>query len=464
MTSEESPLADSTTPRKVPGKASEKKKSAKIIKAPKPPPKTTQRGEIVRKAAEDRFLQEKVSLSRQLEERKAKYEAYMEKKKCKVPDPNNEESKVKKPIKKTVPDWATCAHTTQKLPEHAKPRALDIIIEAFTSEENEKATLSGMYIKDYFKSHFENNCKHLFAKGIKTALNKGYIKQAKGVGISGSFKLAKRPTSSSISINTNGQGRPSLDCLMPHIFTWVCEPKEASAGMIKKYLNKFYKDLTFDGKSFKKALEHGVLKGQLERLTGKGACGTFSLVDGANKTGARFEDAIEDAIIAMNEPKDASVSALKHYLSEFHTEYGITKRPYILKNCLERLLQKGHIMRVSGKGFSGTFRLSYPYYPSPRDIWREEYESDSEDNKAESPKKKKTSKTSTVKSSSKKEWLSNGLKNKKKLGSSTPTTSNSSKKKSVNKKKLSKSPRKNGMAPLPPKKAMTKRVSKKSST
>ncbi|CAB4057226.1 unnamed protein product [Lepeophtheirus salmonis] len=345
MTSEESPLADSTTPRKVPGKASEKKKSAKIIKAPKPPPKTTQRGEIVRKAAEDRFLQEKGVFK--------------------------------------------------------------------SSTRGEKSQIRGLYGEEKVKRE-----KRLSPAWIKTALNKGYIKQAKGVGISGSFKLAKRPTSSSISINTNGQGRPSLDCLMPHIFTWVCEPKEASAGMIKKYLNKFYKDLTFDGKSFKKALEHGVLKGQLERLTGKGACGTFSLVDGANKTGARFEDAIEDAIIAMNEPKDASVSALKHYLSEFHTE----------------------------------------------DIWREEYESDSEDNKAESPKKKKTSKTSTLKSSSKKEWLSNGLKNKKKLGSSTPTTSNSSKKKSVNKKKLSKSPRKNGMAPLPPKKAMTKRVSKKSST
>jgi hypothetical protein len=46
--------------------------------------------------------------------------------------------------------------------------------------------------------------------------------------------------------------------------------------------------------------------GQLEKLTGKGVTGTYQLMDGAAKTGTRFEDAIEDAIIATNEPKDCS--------------------------------------------------------------------------------------------------------------------------------------------------------------
>ena len=41
-------------------------------------------------------------------------------------------------------------------------------------------------------------------------------------------------------------------------------------------------------------------------MTGKGLTGTFQLVDGAAKTGTRFEDAIEDAIIATNEPKESS--------------------------------------------------------------------------------------------------------------------------------------------------------------
>jgi hypothetical protein len=47
---------------------------------------------------------------------------------------------------------------------------------------------------------------------------------------------------------------------------------------------------------------------------GKGFSGTFALVDGSRKTGAKYEDAIESAVIAMNEPKDASVTAIRDYL------------------------------------------------------------------------------------------------------------------------------------------------------
>ncbi len=37
-------------------------------------------------------------------------------------------------------------------------------------------------------------------------------------------------------------------------------------------------------------------------------------MDGMDKTGGKYENAIEDAIIAMNEPKDASVQAIRDYL------------------------------------------------------------------------------------------------------------------------------------------------------
>jgi hypothetical protein len=46
--------------------------------------------------------------------------------------------------------------------------------------------------------------------------------------------------------------------------------------------------------------------GQLDQITGKGIAGTFQLVDGAAKTDTLFEDAIEDAIIASNQPKECS--------------------------------------------------------------------------------------------------------------------------------------------------------------
>ena len=128
-----------------------------------------------------------------------------------------------------------------------------------------------------------------------------------------------------------------------------------------------------------------VPKGQLDQITGKGASGTFALENGAKKTGTSYEDPIEDAIIASNEPKDASVTALRHYLAEFHTEYNVKDRPKVLKNALERAEDKGWLVRVTGKGFNGTFRLSYPYIPSPKDLWREAYV----DPDQEKPAKKK---------------------------------------------------------------------------
>merc|ERR1712080_171334 len=72
-----------------------------------------------------------------------------------------------------------------------------------------------------------------------------------------------------------------------------------------------------------------------KQLTGKGLSGTFQLVDGANKTGTKYEDAIEDAIIAMNEPKDISVTSLRNYLGEYHKEYNTDQRPRALKNALD---------------------------------------------------------------------------------------------------------------------------------
>ena len=29
--------------------------------------------------------------------------------------------------------------------------------------------------------------------------------------------------------------------------------------------------------------------------------------------------------------------------------------------------------QISGKGFSGTYRLCHPYYPSPRELWGKDF-------------------------------------------------------------------------------------------
>merc|ERR1712129_570465 len=85
------------------------------------------------------------------------------------------------------------------------------------------------------------------------------------------------------------------------------------------------------GIPFRKALENGESKGQLKRVTGQGFTGSLALIDGADKSGAKFEDPIENAIIAMSEPKQVSVNSLRDYLGEYHKEYNTDNRPKVLK-------------------------------------------------------------------------------------------------------------------------------------
>ena len=38
---------------------------------------------------------------------------------------------------------------------------------------------------------------------------------------------------------------------------------------------------------------------------------------------------------------------------------------------------------ITGRGFSGSYRLMYPYYPSPAQLWGPDYKADTKNNKEE---------------------------------------------------------------------------------
>jgi len=301
----------------------------------------------------------------------------------------------KKPIKKKIPQWATlsdkalAATKPSKLAGPSGTGGITVIIDAIKKCANPKGTASYFAIKKYVQKTNPNWPKMTFKSQLRRSVDKGCVKKIKDSYkvISETPVTKKAPTVNVSKKVTKGKTAAlpkagPLEDLFPHIFTWVCEPKEASYGLIRKYLEKHYPKLSIDA-PLKKALMNMVAKGQLDQITGKGASGTFQLEGGAKKTGTTYEDPIEDAIIASNEPKDASVGALRHYLSEFHKEYNVAERPKVLKNALERAEAKGWLVRVTGRGFSGTFRLGHPYIPSPRELWREEYV----DPDAEKPKK-----------------------------------------------------------------------------
>jgi hypothetical protein len=42
------------------------------------------------------------------------------------------------------------------------------------------------------------------------------------------------------------------------------------------------------------------------------------------------------AIVACNEPKVASAASIKSYITEYHPEFKVDKRPFRFKNALEK--------------------------------------------------------------------------------------------------------------------------------
>ena len=100
--------------------------------------------------------------------------------------------KEKKPVKKSIPEWATLSDSARKaIPKAqlAKPRFQDTIVAAITACADSKGVASAGSIRKFIMKDNPDLPKMVLKKGVKKALEKGLIKQVKGNGFSGSFKL-----------------------------------------------------------------------------------------------------------------------------------------------------------------------------------------------------------------------------------------------------------------------------------
>ncbi|XP_019619590.1 PREDICTED: heterochromatin protein 1-binding protein 3-like, partial [Branchiostoma belcheri] len=81
-------------------------------------------------------------------------------------------------------------------------------------------------------------------------------------GMSGTFRLVE-----------SYKPKKPMETMIGVAIKAVNEPKEASVGMIKKYIREHYPTLDIENRMFllKRALEKGVKNGELEQITGKGA-------------------------------------------------------------------------------------------------------------------------------------------------------------------------------------------------
>ncbi|XP_013988998.2 heterochromatin protein 1-binding protein 3 [Salmo salar] len=298
--------------------------------------------------------------------------------------------KVKKPIKRTIPAWATMSAskratlTNKSTSTMQPPRMDDILIEAIESCK-EKTGASAHSVMKYIVKKYPNleldKRKFLLKKALKRQLEKGTIKQLKGKGLSGSFTIGKQPPNKSTAKGKPMAVAPGLKAetlgdALPLIITRLCEPKEASYILIKKYVEQHFPQLNVEHRPdiLKSGLVRAVDKGQLEQITGKGASGTFQLKREGGKfllKGGPLEDAIMTAIVAMNEPKTCSTTTLRKFLLETNKD----SMEYRVVNSLKRTLQKckmmGWMEQITGNGLNGTYQLCYPYHPSPAILFPE---------------------------------------------------------------------------------------------
>uniref|UniRef100_A0A3B4AFU2 Heterochromatin protein 1-binding protein 3 n=1 Tax=Periophthalmus magnuspinnatus TaxID=409849 RepID=A0A3B4AFU2_9GOBI len=331
-----------------------------------------------------------------------------------------EKSKGKK-VKRTIPAWASIA-SNKKVPvtnyAGTQHKLDNILVEAITSF-NSRSGVSYQslfkYIVQKYPSMDLDKKKFLIKKAMKKQLGNGSIKQLKGKGLSGTFAIGKVAPASKVYIICNlptafvslhdsnffncpcpfqktPQNAESLGDALPLIITRLCQPKEASYTLIKKYLMQHFPALNVEKRPdiLKAALVRAIEKGQVEQITGKGASGTFQLKRPGNKIqlkGSTLDDAIVAAITAMNEPKTCSTTTLRKHLVDANKDrkehiLGIIIGPNVIMLLLYimlymRTLTKckvlGWMEQITGHGFTGTYRLSFPYYPSPTVLYPDRF-------------------------------------------------------------------------------------------
>ncbi|XP_073173090.1 heterochromatin protein 1-binding protein 3 isoform X6 [Lepidochelys kempii] len=256
-------------------------------------------------------------------------------------DEKDQSKEKEKKVKKTIPSWATLsasqlarAQKQTQMAASSRPKMDAILTEAIKAC-FQKSGASVVAIRKYIIHKYPSleleRRGYLLKQALKRELERGVIRQVKGKGASGSFVVVSnagktvpksRDRKRSTSTSTPEQ-QVKLEDILPLAFTRLCEPKEASYSLIKKYVSQYYPKLKVDVRPqlLKNALQRAVEKGQLEQITGKGASGTFQLKKSGEKPllgGSLMEDAILSAIAAMNEPKTCSTTALKKYVLENH--------------------------------------------------------------------------------------------------------------------------------------------------
>merc|ERR1712215_369625 len=104
----------------------------------------------------------------------------------------DEKKKTPKPVKKVVPTWASLSDSARtKMPKSMlqKPKIQDLVLSAFEACADSKGTVTAGSIRKFVLDENPDLSSIQIKKAVLKALERGLIKQVKGKGFTGSFKL-----------------------------------------------------------------------------------------------------------------------------------------------------------------------------------------------------------------------------------------------------------------------------------
>ncbi|KAK3609640.1 hypothetical protein CHS0354_028844, partial [Potamilus streckersoni] len=156
--------------------------------------------------------------------------------------------------------------------KHSDPQKIEDIFPLAVTYQSEPKEASGARIKQYIKDNYGDVNIDRLKKALEKGVQRGLWEQLSGNNIAGTFHLLVDTFNPSHSDN---------------IEDWICqaivachEPKQASAGLIKKYIMEYHPKFSVENRPhlFKTALEKACSKGVIRQLSGIGATGSFQLV------------------------------------------------------------------------------------------------------------------------------------------------------------------------------------------
>ncbi|OWF51861.1 heterochromatin protein 1-binding protein 3-like [Mizuhopecten yessoensis] len=128
-------------------------------------------------------------------------------------------------------------------------------------------------IKKYIADHYpDSNMDTKLKKALEKGAEKGIWEQVSGSGGTGKFRL--------LAEDFNPSEAKSMEDMVCQAIVACHEPKQASAGLIKKYIIEYHPEFGIDNKPhlYKGALKRACLNKKIKQLSGIGASGSFQLV------------------------------------------------------------------------------------------------------------------------------------------------------------------------------------------